>query len=50
MLVFFSTGYHDWNEGCGWKDWARCFWLNYAFDVPAGDLAPKALMAWRFED
>ena len=50
ILVFFATGYHDWNEGCGWKDWARCFWLNYAFDVPAGDLAPKSPMAWRFED
>jgi hypothetical protein len=49
-FVFFATGYHDWNEGCGWKDWARCFWLNYAFDVPAGDLSPKSPMAWRFED
>jgi hypothetical protein len=48
--VFFATGYHDWNEGCGWKDVTRCFWLNLPFDVPAGDLAPKHLQAWRFAD
>jgi len=48
--VFYATGYHDWNEGCALKDWRRCFWLNWAFDVPAGDLGPKAPMAWRFAD
>jgi hypothetical protein len=50
MMVFYATGYHDWNTGCGWRDWARCFWLNYAFDVPAGDLAPQSPLAWRFAD
>jgi len=50
IMVFYATGYHDWNEGCGVKDWARCFWLNWAFDVPAGDLGPKSPMAWRFAD
>jgi hypothetical protein len=43
-----STGYHDWAAGC--RDLARCFWLNLAFDVPAGSLAPNAPHAWRFAD
>jgi hypothetical protein len=50
ILVYFATGYHDWNEGCGVADLARCFWLNLAFDVPAGSLAPDKAIAWKFAD
>jgi hypothetical protein len=50
ILVFFATGYHDWNEGCGASDLARCFWLNLVFDVPAGSLAPDRAIAWKFAD
>ena len=50
ILVFFATGYHDWNEGCQWKDLTRCFWINFLFDVPAGSLAPDMPIAWRFSD
>jgi hypothetical protein len=50
ITVFFATGYHDWNQGCQWKDLARCFWLNLAFDVPAGSLAPDTSISWRFAD
>lgn len=50
ILVFSATGYHDWNEGCGWKDLTTCFWFNFLFDVPAGDLAPAKSMPWRFAD
>jgi len=50
ILVFFATGYHDWNEGCQWKDLARCFWINIRLDVPAGNLSPETPIAWRFSD
>ena len=50
IRVFFATGYHDWEHGCGWSDLGRCFWLNYPFAVPAGDLAPKKPVAWKFAD
>jgi hypothetical protein len=50
ILVFSATGYHDWNEGCGWKDLTTCFWLNFFYDVPAGDLGPAKPMPWRFAD
>ena len=50
ILVFFATGYHDWGRGCQWSDIARCFWLNLAYDVPAGSLAPDKPLAWRFAD
>jgi hypothetical protein len=50
IRVFFATGYHDWQDGCGWKDLSRCFWLNLPFDVPAGDLGPAQPLAWRFAD
>ena len=50
IRVFFATGYHDWEHGCGWNDVSRCFWLNVPYDVPAGDLAPKEPVAWKFAD
>ena len=50
IRVFFATGYHDWEHGCGWNDVSRCFWLNVPYDVPAGDLAPKQPVAWKFAD
>ncbi|APV48577.1 hypothetical protein BWI17_02065 [Betaproteobacteria bacterium GR16-43] len=50
IRVFFATGYHDWHDGCGWKDRGRCFWINWVFDVPGGDLAPKQPMTWKFAD
>ena len=48
--IYFATGYHDWNDGCGWKDLGRCFWVNIPFDVPAGSLSPKQSTPWRFAD
>jgi hypothetical protein len=50
IRVFFATGYHDWERGCGWNDVSRCFWLNVPYDVPAGDLAPRHPVAWKFAD
>ena len=50
IRLYFATGYHDWNEGCGWKDLGRCFWINLPFDVPAGSLSPQREIAWKFAD
>jgi hypothetical protein len=50
IFVNYATGYHDWANGCGFADLSRCFWLNFAYDVPAGSLAPAADIAWRFGD
>ena len=48
LLINYSTGYHDWANGC--RDLQRCFWLNFFFDVPVGDLAPTVPIGWRFAD
>ncbi len=50
ITVFFATGYHDWHSGCGVRDLARCFWINWAFDVPSGSFAPDEVVAWKFAD
>jgi hypothetical protein len=50
ILVFFATGYHDWQTGCGLADLTRCFLPNYPYDVPAGSLAPDRGIAWKFAD
>ena len=50
IRVFFATGYHDWEDGCGWSDLPRCFWLNLPFGVPAGDLSPRKPQAWKYAD
>lgn len=48
--VYYATGYHDWENGCGMKDVATCFWLNFAYDVPSGPFKPDREVAWRFAD
>ncbi|MEM7702533.1 MAG: hypothetical protein AAF251_11400 [Pseudomonadota bacterium] len=34
IRLYASTGYHDWENGCG--DWSKCFWVNTVFDVAVG--------------
>jgi len=34
IRLFASTGYHDWENGCG--DWTKCFWINTLFGVAVG--------------
>ncbi|MEA1647868.1 hypothetical protein UAJ10_02405 [Nitrospirillum sp. BR 11164] len=46
--VGYATGMHDWVHGC--HDVTKCFWLNYAFGVAAGDLSPEQEVGWRFPD
>ncbi len=48
LEIHYSTGYHDWEKGC--RDLQRCFWLNFFFDVPAGNLEPSIPVGWRFAD
>jgi hypothetical protein len=50
IMVNYATGYHDWANGCGWKDAARCFWFNWVYDVPAKTLAPDVEIAWKWSD
>jgi hypothetical protein len=50
IAVNYATGYHDWANGCGWKDWDRCFWFNFAYDVPAKTLAPDVVVPWKWAD
>ena len=48
LAIYYSTGYHDWANGC--RDLRRCFWLNFLFDVPAGNLDPDVPVGWHFAD
>ena len=43
-----ATGMHNWVKGC--TDRTRCFWLNLAFGVAAGDLSPEVAIGWQFAD
>lgn len=45
--VLYATGRHDWVNGCYALD---CFWLNFFYQVAAGDLKPEIEMRWRFSD
>ncbi len=36
ILLYASTGYHDWENGC--TDWSRCFWINILFGVAVGEV------------
>ena len=29
---------------------ARCFWLDFAYGVAAGNLSPQVEVAWKFAD
>lgn len=47
--VSIATGYHDWGGGrCSAHP--DCYWPNYFYDVPAGDLSPRIMVGWRFDD
>ncbi len=50
ITIRYATGYHDWENGCSWRDWRRCFWLNYLYGVPAGDLSPTIPAPLTFAD
>jgi hypothetical protein len=47
LPVTVATGYHDWANGC--REY-RCFWLNFYYDVAAGNLEPDVVVGWRFDD
>lgn len=50
ITIRYATGYHDWEHGCSWRDVRRCFWLNYFYGVPAGDLSPTIPAPLLFTD
>ena len=47
IALFYGTGRHDWVNGCYAFD---CFWINFFYQVAAGDLTPEIEMRWRFSD
>jgi hypothetical protein len=40
LAVRYSTGFHDWENGCSLSQLRTCFLLNYIYGVPAGRLEP----------
>lgn len=40
FAIRYTTGYHDWENGCGLSEIGTCFFLNYFYGTPAGPLAP----------
>jgi hypothetical protein len=47
IALHYATGQHDWVNGCYSLD---CYWLDFFYQVPAGDLTPEIEMRWRFSD
>lgn len=50
IAVRFTTGYHDWENGCGLTQIATCFFLNYVYGVAAGPLSPTIARAATFAE
>lgn len=50
LTVRYSDAFHDWEKGCGLSQIGRCHWLNFFFDVAAGDLLPTIPVRFTFAD
>ncbi len=50
IAIRYAIAMHDWQRGCGLADVTTCFFLNYVYGVPAGNLAPAVAVAPRFAD
>jgi hypothetical protein len=47
IALMYATGRHDLVNGCYAMD---CYWLDFFYQVAAGDLAPEIEIRWRFSD
>jgi hypothetical protein len=47
IALTYATGRHDFVNGCYAMD---CYWLDFFYQVAAGDLTPEIEMRWRFSD
>lgn len=50
ITIRYATGYHDWENGCRLSEFRYCFFLNYLFGVPAGQLSPTIAAPLSFAD
>lgn len=50
LAIRYTTGFHDWENGCGLAQLRTCFLLNYIYDVPAGSLEPNVTVKPSFAD
>lgn len=50
LAIRYTTGFHDWENGCGLAQIRTCFLLNYIYDVPAGSLEPNVTAKPTFAD
>ncbi|WP_457585987.1 hypothetical protein [Ensifer canadensis] len=50
LAVRYTTGFHDWENGCSLSQLTSCFLLNYIYDVPAGSLKPSVAVKPTFAD
>ncbi|HEV7323013.1 MAG TPA: hypothetical protein VGO04_30790 [Ensifer sp.] len=50
LAVRYTTGFHDWENGCSLSQLRTCFLLNYIYDVPAGSLEPDVIAQPTFAD
>jgi hypothetical protein len=50
VRISYATAWHDWKNGCAWREIGFCYWLNYLVGVPAGDLSPMIVAPIRFAD
>lgn len=48
LSIRYTTGYHDWQNGCGLAQIRTCFILNYVYGTPSGSLAPMVPIAPTF--
>lgn len=44
----YTTGYHDWENGCGLSEIRTCFFLNYFYGTAGGSLLPQVPVAQDF--
>lgn len=50
LAIRYTTGFHDWKNGCSLAQLRTCFLLNYIYDVPAGSLEPNVPVKPTFAD
>ncbi len=50
LAIRYTTGFHDWENGCSLSQLRTCFLLNYIYDVPAGSLEPSVTVKPTFAD
>ncbi|MBN9236760.1 MULTISPECIES: S41 family peptidase [Phyllobacteriaceae] len=48
LAIRYTTGYHDWQNGCGLAQIRTCFVLNYFYGTPSGSLTPTVPVAPTF--